>query len=176
MEDPRDELEHPMQPIGLDSEGVPRFKGNKIIEYLFQSGKLNLNDIACMPFPQEDYAQITQLLGYSTSGWGDLSTSPPELVSKADGIADDLVSGRSPCTTQSTPLTFGELGIEDQFIAFPHDGDDSGHGGGGDTFIFMKAKGKPNNIFADGECDNAVRVYDGAVSTMPNSMPVIKVL
>ena len=43
----RDEIfaqfSHPVQPLALDENGVLRFKRNHIIDFLFNSGKLNLN-------------------------------------------------------------------------------------------------------------------------------------
>ncbi len=87
-------MNHPMQPIVLE-DGVPRFKSNSIIRWLFETGRLDLNEVSRMmrdgAFPVEDYVQITQLLGYSISGWGDLSTSPPELVEEADRQAAELI-------------------------------------------------------------------------------------
>lgn len=71
--DKRDALKHPLQPVANDGNGVWRFKSNKIIEYLFDSGKLDLNEIARMRFTAEDKMQLAQLLGYSLSGYGDLS-------------------------------------------------------------------------------------------------------
>lgn len=79
-----------MQPIGWAKDGVVRFKANRIIEWLFESGKLNLNEIACMDFPIEDRVQLAQLLGYSVSGFGDLSYVPKELVRECDEIADKV--------------------------------------------------------------------------------------
>lgn len=85
---------HPTQPLEVDDKGVVRFKGNKIIKFLFDTGKLDLNEISAMVragmLPEEDYVQITQLLGYSVSGWGDLSTSPPDLVEEADLLAEGM--------------------------------------------------------------------------------------
>jgi len=90
-------LLHPEQPIGMASDGVIRFKGNSIIEDLFDSGALDLNEIGRRvrrgDFPEDDYVQLTQLLGYSVSGWGDLSTSPPEMVAAADKEAERIRSG-----------------------------------------------------------------------------------
>lgn len=63
---------HPIQPIEL-VDGVIRFKANKIINWLFESGKLDLNEIAVMDFPKEDRQQLAQLLGYSICGYADLS-------------------------------------------------------------------------------------------------------
>ena len=63
---------HPIQPIEL-VDYVIRFKANKIIVWLFDSGKLDLNEIAIMDFPKEDRQQLAQLLGYSICGYADLS-------------------------------------------------------------------------------------------------------
>lgn len=88
------DIKHPQQPIGLAEDGVIRFKGNSIIEDLFASGALDLNKIRVRvhtgDLPKEDYVQLTQLLGYSVSGWGNLSTSPTEMVEAADKEADRL--------------------------------------------------------------------------------------
>ncbi len=82
---------HPMQPIELDEHGTPRFRENKIIRWLVDSGKLNLNEIGLMPFSREDQMQIAQLIGYSVSGFGDLSYADPDIVAKADEIAASLI-------------------------------------------------------------------------------------
>ena len=91
------DLKHPQQPIGTAEDGVVRFKGNSIIQDLFRSRALDLNEISRRirrgDFPKEDYVQLTQLLGYSVSGWGDLSTSPPEMVAAADKEAERIRSG-----------------------------------------------------------------------------------
>tara|TARA_R100001594_G_scaffold80611_1_gene115180 strand:- start:634 stop:987 length:354 start_codon:yes stop_codon:yes gene_type:complete len=87
-------LPHPQQPIGLSSTGTIRFKKNNIIDWLFNSGKLDLNRICVMvqrgTFPKEDYVQLTQLLGYSVSGWCGLSTTPPDLAAQADARAAEI--------------------------------------------------------------------------------------
>ncbi len=92
------EHKHPMQPIDFDEHGVIRFKQNAIIAWLFETGKLNLNEIAIMTsrgmFPVEDEVQIAQLLGYSVSGFGDLSYVPSEVVAEADAQADKLSNSK----------------------------------------------------------------------------------
>jgi len=65
----------PMQPVIMDKRKVARFKKNAIIEYLFEERLLDLNKLSMMDFPKDDYNQITQLLGYSVSGYGTLSTA-----------------------------------------------------------------------------------------------------
>lgn len=65
-------------------------------------------------------------------------------------------------------LTFGELNPGDTFIAFPTDGDNSGHGGyRRPHYIFVK-------VTLIGH-DNAVKIKTGVPSCMPDSMRVIKV-
>jgi len=100
MSDLLKDMKHPVQPIGYDGEGVIRFKPNSIINWLFETKKLDLNQVRMMvedtggDFPLEDYTQLMQLLGYSVSGYGDLSTSPQEIVVEADKIAAQLYEER----------------------------------------------------------------------------------
>ncbi len=75
---------HPMQKIVM-AQGVARFQENTIIRYLLDSYPGGLNDL-CVRFHnnQEDYEQLTMLIGYSVAGFGDLSTSNPRRVAQAD--------------------------------------------------------------------------------------------
>lgn len=86
-------LKHPMQPIYLDKHGTARFHPNKIIQWLFETGKLDLNLIATMPmkFSRDDQMQIAQLLGYSVSGFGGLSYASREVVAAADLEVEKLL-------------------------------------------------------------------------------------
>jgi hypothetical protein len=85
----------PRQPIGFAEDGVIRFKENKIISWMLEMGgagkKFDLNDIAIKrhtgEFSTEDMVQLDQLIGYSVSGFGDLSYVPEEEVVECDGIA-----------------------------------------------------------------------------------------
>jgi hypothetical protein len=83
-------IKHPMQPIVYDEHGVIRFKQNSIIDYLFKTRKLDLNELAMMDFPAEDRMQIAQLLGYSVSGYGDLPYVTPKNLEEADAKAEEL--------------------------------------------------------------------------------------
>lgn len=67
---------HPMQPLVKDEHGTVRFKRNAIVKHLIQGKQ---NDIAMMDFSDEDRVQVAQLIGYSVSGFSDLS-----YVSDAD--------------------------------------------------------------------------------------------
>jgi hypothetical protein len=69
---------------------------------------------------------------------------------------------------QCNKLTFGELDDRDYFIAFPIDGDNSGHGG-------YKIAHNLFQKFSDDTEYNAARISRGSKSIMPDSMQVIKV-
>ena len=64
-------------------------------------------------------------------------------------------------------LTFGDLQVGDRFISFPVDGDNSGHGGYlGSSRIFTKTRPWARK--------NAAREGDGVLSSVPDSMHVMK--
>jgi hypothetical protein len=90
----RDDVEHPMQPVVLDKLGTPRFKGNAIIERLFRERRIDLNQISMWDVPVEDAEQFWQLLGYSVSGYGELSFIRPETVAKADEVVEALLKAQ----------------------------------------------------------------------------------
>ncbi len=84
-------MNNPIQPIKFDDDGVARFKENAIVRVLLDTGKLDLNDIACMKFSQTDRDQFNQLIGYSVSGYGDLSNVSEESVTVADKQVEALI-------------------------------------------------------------------------------------
>lgn len=63
---------HPVQPL-VEVDGVVRFKENAIVRTLLDAGPLDMNRIAAMAFSQEDHEQFAQLIGYSLSGFAELS-------------------------------------------------------------------------------------------------------
>ena len=78
-------MEHPMQPIEPDTDGVDRFRANAIVRAFLdeatKAGILDLNKIACMDFSDEDRRQFAQLIGYSVGGYGELSyVSDPDYA------------------------------------------------------------------------------------------------
>ncbi len=88
---------HPMQPIALDRAGVARFKQNKIVRDLldFATARgFGLNEIAVRDYHVEDQEQLAQLIGYSVSGFGDLSYARRGTVQTADVIAGLLRAPR----------------------------------------------------------------------------------
>ncbi len=67
------EKAHPIQPLLHDERGVLRFKENAIVRYLLDAGGIDMNKLAILPFKREDREQFAQLIGYSVSGFSDLS-------------------------------------------------------------------------------------------------------
>lgn len=82
--------EQPMQPIEVDPDGILRFKANKIVRFLLDAGPFDMNAIARMEFSKRDREQFAQLIGYSVSGFGDLSYVRRKTVNKADKLAAKL--------------------------------------------------------------------------------------
>lgn len=77
---------HPIQPLVVSDGGVIRFKANKIVQYLLDNGGIDLNQLACMDFSQEDREQFAQLIGYSHSGAADLSYFSDETWEAAQAM------------------------------------------------------------------------------------------
>lgn len=82
---------HPMQPVVIDEDGIARFKDNKIVRYLLDAGPHDLNRLAIIPFDTDDWNQFYQLIGYSVSGFGDLSKADPDIVAEADRQVEQLL-------------------------------------------------------------------------------------
>lgn len=84
-------MKHPMQKIVIDAEGTIRFQKNDIVRFLLDAGRFDLNDIAVRGFSEEDHTQFAQLIGYSVSGFGELSYADPKVVRQADRKAEKLL-------------------------------------------------------------------------------------
>jgi len=91
---PMNVQEHPVQPVYLDEHGVWRFRRNAIVRYLLDAGSLNLNDLACMDFSDQDWEQFSQLIGYSLSGFADLSYVRRETYAKAVSQMEEASGAR----------------------------------------------------------------------------------
>ena len=76
---------HPDQPIVV-VDGIARFKHNAIIKWIIESNRTNMNELAVLNFTNADRAQFAQLIGYSVSGFGDLSYAPRDKVAHFDRI------------------------------------------------------------------------------------------
>ena len=82
-----------MRPL-VDVNGVIRFKRNAVVRWLFEQGHFNLNRIPVDELPLEDVEEFWQMLGYSVSGYGELSFIRPETVAEADGAAEVILRNR----------------------------------------------------------------------------------
>jgi hypothetical protein len=63
---------HPQQPVE-EVDGILRFKKNAIVRHLLDHKGIDLNQLARMNFSAEDRQQFAQLIGYSLSGYSELS-------------------------------------------------------------------------------------------------------
>lgn len=93
---------HPMQKIHIAEDGVVRFVANPIVRYLLDKGPFDLNQLAKQGFSKADHDQLAQLIGYSVSGWGDLSFASKKRIRKADKKAEKIWNDRP---TPPTPAT-----------------------------------------------------------------------
>lgn len=92
----------------------------------------------------------------------------PEAYARAHQLYMEAVEHDRRGRYRSTPLTFGELTVGAKFIAFPQDGDDSGHGGFRQQHaVFIKQ--------LHAEDGNAFEAGRGVRSRMPASMLVLRV-
>lgn len=82
-----------MRELVKDKNGVVRFKQNVIIDWLQETKRIDLNDIArhIGLFPIEDVEEFWQMLGYSVGGYGDLSFVREETIQEADEAMDRLL-------------------------------------------------------------------------------------
>lgn len=80
------ESQHPVQPLVEDASGVLRFKANAIVRYLLDAGPFDLNQLALLPFSDEDRVQFAQLIGHSLSGLGDLSYVSDDIYERVEAI------------------------------------------------------------------------------------------
>lgn len=85
-------MKHPIQPLQLDDKGVLRFKENRIVRHLLDNGGIDLNQLARIEFDREDREQLAQLIGYSLSGFADLSyvTDDTYSIAEASFVNPDL--------------------------------------------------------------------------------------
>jgi hypothetical protein len=87
-------MKNPIQPLG-EVNGVMRFKANAIVRHLLDTHQTcDMNTLARMTFSDDDRQQFAQLIGYSVSGFGDLSYADPAMVEQADRISAALQAKR----------------------------------------------------------------------------------
>lgn len=89
-------MNHPIQPLTKDKNGVLRFQENAIVYHLYEYSKTRgcgMNELACMDFSKEDRQQFAQLIGYSLSGYSELTSY---VTDDAYGAAVEVSKGQSP--------------------------------------------------------------------------------
>lgn len=85
-------MKHPIQPLKTDKHSVVRFKENAIVSHLLENGGFDMNDLAVMDFSQQDREQFAQLIGYSLSGFGELSYVSDATYEAAEKMWSDGVT------------------------------------------------------------------------------------
>ena len=73
----------PIQPIVSAPGGIFRFQENQIVRYLLDNGGMDINHLAARDFPQEDWEQFAQLIGYTITGFSGLSYVSDETYDAA---------------------------------------------------------------------------------------------
>lgn len=84
---------HPIQNVIRDKNDVFRFEANKIVEFLLDNGGFNMNDLAVMDFSNDDREQFAQLIGYSLSGYSELSYVSDESWDNCEQKIKNMVKG-----------------------------------------------------------------------------------
>lgn len=77
----------PIQPV-CEVNGVQRFTENRIVRALLDAAPIDMNDLACMSFTNQEREQFAQLIGYSVSGFGSLDYVSEETYSAACKMAE----------------------------------------------------------------------------------------
>lgn len=90
----------PLQPIYKDEHGTLRFKENAIVSYLLNNGGIDMNKLAMLHFNQADREQFAALIGYSLSGFSELSYVSDEAYATAEKMAE----GETECEARNAAL------------------------------------------------------------------------
>jgi hypothetical protein len=83
----------PLQPIYRDCVGIERFQPNLIVVYLLEVARgvgVDLNTLGMRDFPQEDREQFAQLIGYTLSGFSELSYVSDETYARVEEAAKEI--------------------------------------------------------------------------------------
>ena len=104
---PLQKLVMPLQPI---EKG--RFVANRIIEALLDKSEIDLNDIACMEFTDQERIQFAQLIGYSLSGFSELSYVDDETYAAAEKAAEGQTEEEARNATLREQLEEARKGVK----------------------------------------------------------------
>ena len=92
MSAPKD-VRVPDQPIEVAEDGMIRFRANPIVRDLLDFATprgMGMNEMACRDYPVWAREQFAQLIGYSVSGYSELSYVTDASYERAEAIAADL--------------------------------------------------------------------------------------
>lgn len=95
-----------MQGIVL-KDGAVRFRENAIVRKLLNETPMKLNELAGMTFPQKDWEQFYQLIGYSLSGYHELSNVSDQSAFQATQAARQAGFEFSGCRDTGCPVHIG---------------------------------------------------------------------
>lgn len=105
-------VKHPTQPLHFDEKpergtcNPPRFKQNKIVRTLLDTGKLSISDVVSLYdnglVSQEDLEQLYQLIGYDLSGFCELSFISDEAKDAAEKLAKDTLGFTWPSAKKNS--------------------------------------------------------------------------
>ena len=114
----------PMQPIELVPNGVPRFQENRLVRALQEHGKgkgLGLHELGLIYGDDSfraEWVQLMQLIGYSVSGFGDLSCATADAIDEADRQVALLTNSESvDVPPPAEPESRGEDGFHPEDVA-----------------------------------------------------------
>ena len=118
-------MKNPIQPLERDKDGVVRFRENKIVRKLLDDGSFTMNDIALWDVSRDDRMQFAQLIGYSLSGFGDLSYADSETYDAADKmyLGKDEKDARIECLEELVSSVKDKLreGVAELYERHPDD-------------------------------------------------------
>ena len=99
-----------MRPIQEDAHGVLRFKGNAIVDTLLDESRkrgFGLNELAARDFPQADWEDFYQMIGYSIAGYHELSQVSDASAFEASEAARIVMPDAGGCRDDGCELHCG---------------------------------------------------------------------
>ena len=112
-------MKNPIQPTYVDDRGVRRFKPNALVKALADHATrtgFSMNELAekfSSPEHDDDRRQLAQLIGYSVSGFGDLSYVDSETRAVVDRIDEGADAAQARIDVLEDTLTALRTGMRD---------------------------------------------------------------
>lgn len=102
-----------MRPIQVCKDGVLRFKANALVRAILDEnqkrGGFGLNDLAIQAddFPQADWEEFYQLIGYSIAGYHELTNVSDASALEASAAAKLIMADAGGCRDKGCPYHSG---------------------------------------------------------------------